>query len=50
MLVHIGEREEVKLPPTPEDEYEGSLKVNSCGYMERIEKNTTEESEEDGDI
>ena len=50
MLVHIGGREEVKLPPTPEDEYEGSFKENSYGYMERMEENNTEESEEEGDI
>ncbi|XP_057530723.1 uncharacterized protein LOC130809106 [Amaranthus tricolor] len=50
VLVHIGGREEVKYPPTPEDEYEGSFKVNSYGYMERLEGSTTEESEEEGDI
>ena len=50
MLVPIGGRREVKLPPTPEDEYEGSFKVNSYGYMERLEGSTTEESEEEGDV
>ena len=47
MLVHIGGREEVKYPPTPEDEYERSFRVNSYGYMERLEGSTTEESEEE---
>ena len=36
MLVHIGGREQVKYPPIPEDKYEGSFKVNSYGYMERL--------------
>lgn len=50
MLVSMGGREELKLPPTPEDEFEGSYRVNSLGVMERIEGSTTEESGEEGDI
>lgn len=47
MLVSLGGKEEVKYPPTPEDEYEGSYRVNSLGVMERMEGSTTEESEEE---
>lgn len=50
MLVSMGGREELKLPPTPEDEFEGTYRVNSLGVMERIEGSTTEESGEEGDI
>ena len=50
MLVYMGGKEEVKLPPTLEDELEISFRVNGQGLMERMEGSTSEESEEEEDI
>lgn len=47
MLVAMGEKEEVKLPPIPEHEPEGSYRVNSFGLMERMKNTTFEDSEDE---
>ncbi|XP_057539575.1 uncharacterized protein LOC130817733 [Amaranthus tricolor] len=46
-LFLINGKEEVVLPPTPEDEYEGTFRVNDLGIMEKDEDT---ESDEDIEI